>query len=405
MSSFEFSGIDAEGRRKTGRVEAPTRETALATLRGAGVRVTDIRAASEDLPFWKRDLLGGDRPGRKDVLAFLIDFSTLLGASLPVDKALKLSARQATKRMRPVVQSLTENVVAGRALSEAMRGHPQVFSPTAIEMVKAGEMTGTLSEIFERLAETSRRQEEMRSAVTSALIYPALLVVLSIVIIIVVVSSLLPSIAPLFDAPGVVAPLPIRLMQGAQRLIAEDWPVLCAGFIVLLAALVVWWRNAAARAWRNRLLRRTPLLGDLLIEIDVGRTCRVLAALVAARVSMPRALAVVESLPAGIAFRETLSAARYRLQEGARLADALEPMRADAPHMVDMIRTGEEVNRLDTMLLRVADFSEENARTRIDRLFTLLTPVITCVMGLVIGGLIMMIMTSILSINDLAATP
>ena len=182
--------------------------------------------------------------------------ATLLGANLPVDRALRLSCQQARPRMRPFVQALYDGVVAGRALSEAMRAHPGVFPVAAIEMVKAGEMTGTLAGIFARLAETSRRQEELRSAITSALIYPALLIGLSFIIIIVVVSSLLPSIAPLFDAPGVVAPMPIRLMKAAERLMAEDWPfLLAAGFATALGAFL-WWRNPKAQVWRNRMLRR-----------------------------------------------------------------------------------------------------------------------------------------------------
>lgn len=406
MSGFDYAGIDSEGRRKRGRIHAETREGAMSALKASGVRVIDIHAAvGGDLPFWQRDILGGDKPGRKDLLAFYLDIATLLGANLPVDRALRLSSKQARPRMRPVVQALLDGVVAGRDLSEAMRAHPTVFPATAIEMVKAGELTGTLAAIFARIAETTRRQEELRSAVTSALIYPALLIGLSVIIIVVVISSLLPSIAPLFDAPGVVAPAPIRLLKATERLVAEDWPLLLAASLAAMLCLFLWWRNPRAQAWRNRALRRAPLLGSLLADIDVGRTCRVLGALVAARVPLPRALAVVETLPAGLEFRSIVAEARRRIQEGARLADALEPLRNVAPQMIDMIRTGEEVNRLDDMLLRVADLSEENVRTKTDRLFTVLTPVITCIMGLVIGGLIMMIMTSILSINDLAGAP
>lgn len=405
MSFFEFAGIDRQGKRKRGRIQAESKEGALAALRASGIRVSQITPAHEALPFWKRDILGGNQPGRKDVLAFYQDFATLLGANLPVDRALRLSARQATPRFRPIQQSLVEGVVAGRSLSEAMRAHSGIFADAAIEMVKAGEMSGTLAAIFERIATTTRRQQELRSAVTSALIYPALLLTLSVVIVIVVVSSLLPSIAPLFDAPGVVAPLPIRLMTWTQTFMGENWALLAAAMLAVLIAAVVWWQRPSARIWRNRAVRRVPVLGALLMEIDVSRTCRVLGVLVGARVPLPRALAVVEHLPSDLAFQKLLGNARYRIQEGARLAAALEPLQNSAPQMLDMIRTGEEVNRLDDMLLRVADLAEDSARTKIDRLFTLLTPIITCIMGLVIGGLIMMIMTSILSINDLAATP
>ena len=245
----------------------------------------------------------------------------------------------------------------------------------------------------------------MQSAIVSALIYPALLLVMALGIIGLVVTSLLPSIAPLFDAPGVVAPAPIRFMKAAETFLSENGLLLAGASVAIGLALLVWWRRPQARAWRNRNVRRLPLLGGMLNEIDVGRVCRILGTLVAANVPLLHALRATVDLPGGHLFRETLALSHRRIQEGARLSDALSPLGKAAPQMLDMIRTGEEVNRLADMLLRAADLAEENVRTRIDRLFTVLTPVITCVMGLVIGGLIMSIMSAVLSVNDLAATP
>jgi general secretion pathway protein F len=402
MSEFKFTGIDRDGRKKQGRIAAENRDNAAVALRAAGVRVMSLDEAADDVPFWQRDLLGSEKPSRKEVIGFFNDLSALLGASLTVDKALRLSLRQATRRMRPVLSRLIESVVAGRALSDSMRTHDGVFDRAAIEIVRAGEVSGALAEVVANIAETMRRQEEMRSAIVSALIYPAILTVMALVIVVVTVSSLLPSIAPLFEAPGVVVPLPIQFLTFMETVIAEDWPLLLAASSVILIAAVAWWRNAAAKASRNRMWRRLPLLGAILTDIDVGRTCRILGTLVTARVPLPQALAVSENIPAGLAFRQTLGAARRSIQEGARLADALQPLHATAPRMIDMIRTGEEVNRLGEMLLRIADLADTAVKTKIDRLFTLLTPLITCFMGLVIGGLIMSIMGAILSVSDLA---
>jgi general secretion pathway protein F len=405
MTAFRFAAIDRAGQRKNGRLEAESRESALAELRAAGLRTLSIEQAEAVLPFWQRDILGGDKPTQRDVISFFQDFATLLGANLTVDRALRLSLRQASKRMQPVLQKILAEVVAGRAVSDAMRNQAGIFPDSSIEVVRAGELTGALAEVVARIAETMRRQQEMQSAITSALIYPALLLVMAFGIVLLVVTSLLPSIAPLFNAPGVVAPLPIRLLQGGQAFLEENWQMLTVGSVLCLIALVLWWRNAAMRAWRNRMWRRVPLIGGILNEIDAGRVCRILGTLVAARVPLPQALAVAQNMPNGIRYRQTLGSARQAIQEGARLADALAPLYATSPQMVDMIRTGEEVNRLADMLLRVADLAEDNVRTRIDRLFTLLTPVITIVMGLIIGGLIMSIMSAVLSINDLAAGP
>jgi general secretion pathway protein F len=405
MTAFRFAAIDRAGQRREGRLEAESRDSALAELRAAGLRTLSIEPADAVLPFWQRDLLGGDNPSQRDVIAFFQDLATLLGANLTVDRALRLSLRQASRRMRPILQKILEEVVAGRAMSDAMRAQGKIFPTAAIEVVRAGELTGTLAGVVARIAETMRRQQEMQSAITSALIYPALLVVMALGIVLLVVTSLLPSIAPLFNAPGVVAPLPIRLLQGADKFFSANWQMLLAASIISLAGMVMWWRNASAKMWRNRLWRRLPLIGGILNEIDTGRVCRILGTLVAARVPLPQALAVTETMPDGLFFKQTLASARRQIQEGARLADALAPLYSTSPQMVDMIRTGEEVNRLDDMLLRVADLAEDNVRTRVDRLFTLLTPVITIFMGVVIGGLIMSIMTAVLSVNDLAAGP
>lgn len=403
MTTFSFEGIDAAGRKQRGRLDAPTREHAAGQLRASGLRIVSITEASGDVPFWQRDIIGGNTPATEHVLTFFRDLATLLDANLTIDRALRLTLRQSGKQMRPVVQRMLDAVVAGRSLSDAMQAERGIFPEAAIETIRAGEMTGTLAGVTTQIAETLKRQEELRSTIVSALIYPSVLLVMAVGIIIVVMSSLLPALAPLFDAPGVTPPAPIRFVNALSALRDQYGVMLAVGSVAGLLLFALLWTRPGAKAWRNRAIRRLPLVGTLLNDVDTARVCRVLGTLVGARVPLPQALAATVNLPGGEDFRQALADARRRITEGARLADALLPLQKLSPQTLDMVRTGEEVNRLGEMLLRAADLAETGVRKRIDRLFTLLVPAITCVMGIIIGGLILSIMSAVLSVNDLAA--
>ncbi|KQT50848.1 hypothetical protein ASG43_06190 [Aureimonas sp. Leaf454] len=403
MTRFRFEVVDSAGRLRAGHVEAENRSEAAARAASGGRRLIKLAQAPETEPFWKRDILGG--PGRArpaDRLIFLKDLSTLLGAQLTVDRALRLAIRQAPARLRPILDAVLADVLSGVPLSKAFRRHPGAFPIETVEITAAGEISGSLGRVLADLVASLERREEIRRTVVSALIYPALLLAMALGIVGLVIGVLVPSLAPLFDQPGVETPAVLRLIQEVEALLAEGWPVIIAGLGAALSGLVAVWSRPGFGIAREKLLFRLPLLGPVLLGSEAARLCRVLGTLLGADVPVPAAIAAASLVPRSQTFRRVLAEAGRRIPEGARLAVALGGLEALSPVTLRMIATGEEVNRLGPLLMQAAHLHERALETRIGRLFAVMTPVITGCLGIVIGGLILSIMSAVFSVNDLA---
>ncbi|MBB3997048.1 type II secretion system F family protein [Aureimonas pseudogalii] len=400
MTHFRFEALDAKGLRRSGRVEAATRPEAMALAAAGGARVTRLEPVSSRTSLWTRDFGGG--ASRAHLLPILKDLSLLLGAGLTIDRSLRLVIRQAPDPVKPHLEAILADVLSGLALSRALARHPQLFPRDVIEVTAAGELTGTLSRVLSDLALSRARAEEIRRTVVSALIYPALLLTMALGIVGLVLAVLVPSLEPLFDQPDVAPPAIIALTRSLRGLLADRWPILLAGLLGAVGALAFAWRRPGFARAREDALFRAPLLGPVLVGIEMGRLCRILGTLLGAQVPLPAAIDAARQVPKSRAVRHAVSEAARRIPEGARLAAALSDLEPLSPMTLQMIATGEEVNRVPDMLMRAAELHEETVRTRIDRLFTVMTPLITALMGLVVGGLILSIMSAIFSVNDLA---
>lgn len=402
MSLYRFEGIDRQGCVRTGRVEAESRAKAMVLAGAGGLRVTRLDIARADDSIWTRDLFGTGKVARADVLTVVKDLATLIDAELTIDRALRLVIRQAPRSMTAILEAVLADVLAGLALSRALARHPKAFPRDVVEVTAAGELTGTLGPVLADLAISLSRAEEIRRTIVSALIYPALLLVMALGIVGLVVGVLVPSLEPLFDQPGIEPPAVIALTRAGEAFLAGYWPLLASGLALATGLLAMTWRRPGFAAAREALLFRLPLLGPVLVGIEAGRICRSLGTLLGARVPLPAALAATRLVPRRIAFRRAVDEAARRIPEGARLAGALSGLQTLSPLTLQMIATGEEINRVPDMLMRAAELHEEQVRLRIDRLFTAMTPLITALLGLVVGGLILSIMSAIFSVNDLA---
>ncbi|WP_244498337.1 type II secretion system F family protein [Aureimonas ureilytica] len=402
MTWFRFEALDERGMKRSGRVEADSRARATALAGAGGLRVLKVEPVAQKDSIWQRDLFGTGGVKRGELLAFVKDLATLLGAELTVDRALRLAIRQSPKALRPTLDKVLADVLSGISLSRVFARHPKIFPREVVEVTAAGELTGTLGKVLADLAVSLTRAEDIRRTVVSALIYPSLLFVMALGIVGLVVGVLVPSLEPLFDQPGVETPGVIALTRNLEALVTEHGLALALGLGGALAGLVALWRRPGFADWREGALLRAPLIGPVLIGIEAGRLCRTLGTLLGAEVGLPAAIAATRPVARRLVFRRALEDAARRIPEGARLAAALSKLEPVSPLTLQMIAVGEEVNRVPDMLIRAAELHEEAVETRIGRLFAVMTPVITGCLGLFVGGLILSIMSAIFSVNDLA---
>ncbi|WFT81432.1 type II secretion system F family protein [Methylobacterium sp. CB376] len=318
-----------------------------------------------------------------------------------MDRALRLVERQSPGALRPVLADVLQRVLAGASLSRAMAAHPQAFPREMVDGLRAGEATGTLGEVVATLTASLERRDAVRRHLASAMIYPALLILMGLGTLGMVIGVLVPALLPLFEGSGRPPPLAIRAAAGLGAFLAAWWVALLAGAGAACLALAAIWSDRGFARVRSRLALRLPVIGGIMIGIELGRICRVLGTLVTAQVPIPDAVAAARPLPRNAVVRAALDHAARCLTEGGGLAAGLAALRDYAPSTLTLIASGEQVNRLGPVLLHAAAMHEAQVRERIDRLLALFTPLVTVAIGGLIGGLIVSVMNAILSVGQL----
>jgi general secretion pathway protein F len=403
MASFQYQAYDARGTLARGRIEALSLQAATEGLWAQGLTAFELEHANESsAPWWQRELFGSS-VSRVDLVGFTREFATLAGAGIPLDDCLRILAeRMASRAARALIADVRQEVLNGATLSDALKQQRRIFSEDYINIVRAGEAAGALARVFDELAALLERRQELRSRVQSALVYPAILLALSVVSLAVIIGVLIPSIAPVFAQGGKPLPSAIQFFLGLQA----HWLNVLIG-IAIGGAAITWiaaisLRRPAVRLFIDRLKLTVPLAGALLLQQETARFSRTLGTLLRAGVPL---LQAATSACGGTANRH-LAAALDRtialVREGASLNRALDSETILPPIAVQMIAIGEEAGKLDHMLLTTAGMFEQQTQRTIDRLMTLLTPLLTIGIAGLVGSLILTVMNTILSINEIA---
>lgn len=405
MTLYRFEAFASAGHITDGVLEADSLPGALALLRQRGVspfRVEPAISASRRPPSavlstWRG--LGLEWRAR-----IIRQLATLLAAGITLDRALRILLSQSTGQAeRHVVESLIDKVSAGQSLSAALDTSAGQFKADEIGLIKAGEQSGSLVSVLEELSILLERRQQLRGTLASALIYPSFLLALAPISLIVIATVLVPNIAPLFENSNAAMPFALRAMIWASREFHENgllWglPIATSTFAIYLA-----FRNQAAYSKGQYLTGKLPVVRVIRKRSEASRICRTLGTLLRSGAALQSALSAVSEVASTNAARDRMLAVREAVSGGEKLATALKAVPSLDAYALQMIAIGEETNRLDAMLLHVADTEEKALSNYIDRRMTLLTPILTVAMGLFVGGIVMSIMRAILSVNDLVA--
>jgi general secretion pathway protein F len=404
MPTFRYDAYGSNGDLAQGSVEAASRTEARDALFARGLTAFRLEPAAETAtPWWQREVFASRRSLGTEVAALTRELATLVGAEIPVDQALRAVADQApAARMRAAASRLLADVLNGTALSDAMQRQGNVFDADYISVTRAGETSGTLGQVLGELADLLDRRLEIRAQVQSALVYPLILVAFSLVTVGIVVTVLVPSIASAFAEGGRPPPASVQLLLAIQ----SRWPeaLMGLGMAAVLGALgtiVVLKRPAVASAVDRQKLR-LPVVAGLVLHQETARFAHTLGTLLRAGVPLLQAADASCGAIRNRHLLDRMHRAIAMVREGARLHRALESQAALPPLALRMIAIGEEAGKLDRMLLRAAVVFEQQTKRSVDRLMTLLTPLLTLAMALLVGGLIVTVMNAILSINELA---
>lgn len=403
MPDFDYLAIDARGGERRGTVAAPSIEDARARLDQRRLYVVRLEpgsgATAERKPLFA---LTRRKLSAKELTLFTRQLATLVSVS-PLEEALRTISRQTEKpHVRTITGAVHAGVLEGRRMSDAMAREPKSFPPLYRAMVSAGESSGTLPVILERLAALLERQAQVRSKVLTAIAYPVVLAAVALFVVVALMMFVVPKVVEQFETVGQQLPLLTRIVIGASDLLVNWWWALIAA--AALIALVGWraLQDPGARLAFDRRLLTVPLIGRLTRDLHAARMARTLSTMVASRLPLLEGLVLTTGTIHNRALRVASEDIVEAIRGGGSLSAALRRAGVFPPLLVYLAASGEASGRLDAMLERAADYLEREFDGFTATALSLLEPAIIVVMGGLVAMIVLSILLPILQLETLA---
>jgi len=401
VTSFFFRAVASDGQLRTGTISAETDRWVAQELRRQGL--TPVYVGTEPKKSLELKLPWFSGGKRRDVLFLTQELSTLLNAGVPLDRAISITA-ELTERpaFRLLVQDVLRLVKGGKSLADSLAAHPEYFSELYVNMARAGEASGSLAPVFERLAEFERTRDDLRSYILSSMAYPALLSIVGVASILVLMNFVVPRFASVFEESRIEMPLPTKiLLEGSKFLQAYGW----IGITVIVATAVGMYsyvRTSAGRLWWDTLRLKIPVLGDALRKAETARFARAMGTLVSNSVPLVQSIGIAGATLNNRRIAGSLETVSSGVKRGEGIATPLKRAGQFPPLAAHLLSVGEETGQLDQMFNRMADIYDRDTRAAIRRFTSLFEPLVILVMGLVVGILILSMLLAIVSMNDVA---
>ena len=400
MPAFEYVAVDGHGRRQKGIISADSPRSARRELRLRDLMALDVNPVSETAA--KASRVRGGISEKQRVL-LVRQLSVLLQSGLPVEQALAAAAEDAsTPQSQRVLHAIKAEVTEGARLADAMSIAPKAFPPLVRSVVSAGEMSGRLGDVTERLATYLERSHQLRQKVQAALIYPAVLGVMAVGMIIAMMLFVVPRLVEQFDLFDADIPLITRIVIGMSETLKAHGIliglVLAIGIFLIVRAA----RLPVVRRAVDHYSLRMPIIGPLNRTVCAGRFARVFATLSGSGATVLEALAGAKGASGNLVFSNAADQIAERVREGGSFAGALKATGVFPPMMVHMVSSGEAGRDIPGMMTRAADFLDSEFETGSSTLLSLLEPLIIVVLGGIVGLIVLSVMLPILQLNTLA---
>ena len=405
MASFRYTAITPTGETTRGVIEAANEAAVIEQLRKQGhIPVRADPAAGGFLGgLLAMEFGGGARLSRQDVANLTRELSIMLGAGQDLARALRFLVDTAPNpRVRKVMDELRASVRDGTSFAVALARHPKSFPRLYIGLVRAGEAGGALAATLERLAVLLERERSLNATIQSAMIYPTLLVIAAIGAIALLLTQVLPQFVPLFEQNGAALPRPTQILIDLGNYATNYGLYALLGVVLLVLAIRQALTRPAVRLRADTLILHLPIIGRLAREALAARFSRTVGTLLINGMPLIAALEIVRDAIGNLAAVAAVEQATQSAKGGAGLSRPLGESRLFPVRLIYLLRLGEETAQLGQMALRAAEIHEENTRLGVQRLVSLLVPVITIMIGAAIAGIVASLLLAMLSLNDLA---
>ncbi len=390
MPAFEYKAVDRSGRSARGKLDAANEVDLELRLRKMGLDLITTRLLRSHSP-----TLASGNITRQDLITFCFDLEQISRAGIPILEGLRdLRDGMENPRFREVLTSVIEDIEGGKTMSQALAAFPRVFNTVFVSLIRAGELSGTLTEVFENLGGTLKWQDELISQTRRLLVYPALVFVVVLCVMLFLLLYLVPQVTALMKTMGLTLPLQTRVLIWLSDTTATYWPVLVLLPVIVASGInfMVRTNSRAHYLWDYAILR-LPVTGVILQKIILARFANFFALMYRSGITILDAVRTSEDIVANRVIAEGLQRAGQQINAGESLPEAFANLGMFPPLVIRMLRVGESTGALDVALMNITYFYNRDVRESVDKALKLLEPMLT----LILGGMLALVLFSVLT--------
>jgi len=388
---FTYSAKSIDGQIKSGKQEAKDKEELAAALRSQGFFLMSVEDGSEKKRFDISALLAKLNFFQKislvERIMFTRNLAVMIGAGLALNRALTVLKMQTTsKKFQAIIGQISDDIQAGKPFSESLNRHPNVFPDLYVSMVKIGETAGNLEEVLNNLAEQMKKDHDIVSRVKGALTYPAVILAVMLIVGYLMMTIVVPKLSAVFLELGADLPLSTKILITMSDIMKNYWYLAAGGAVVGVYLFRMFLKTSFGKRRLDELILKMPVIKNLSKQLNSARFCRTLSTLVDSGVPIVKALEILAHTMTNTLFSDSLKNAAEEIQKGKTLFNAMEKYSGLYPPLVtQMVAVGEETGSLTKVLIKLADFYEEEVNNITKNLSTIIEPVLMVIIGAAVG--------------------
>lgn len=397
MATFQYTAKDYNGRTVIGVVDAPNETDAAAILHNKAMVVVSMKEVKA------RQLhAAGAKVKLEDLVVFSRQLATMIDAGIPLVQALGILAEQVeNKALKNVVLTVRQDIEAGMSFCDALSKHPAVFSELFINMSRAGEASGMLDEVLDRLAAYLEKSASLQRKINSSLVYPAVVITMAVLITAVLLLKVVPTFKGIFEMLGGKLPLPTQILIMISDLFRKYFFFSLVAIGLLVFAFKKWVGTPKGRYQFDGFQLNVPVLGELFRKVAVAKFSRTFSTLVKSGVAVLNALDIVGKTSGNKVIEEAVSNCRIAVRDGESISQPLIRSKVFPPIVCRMIGVGEQTGQLEKMLSKIADFYDDQVDAAVSGLTSLIEPLVIAFLGIIIGGIVIALFLPIFKITEL----
>ncbi|MDR3607238.1 MAG: type II secretion system inner membrane protein GspF [Oligoflexia bacterium] len=400
---YDYKALSADGKPAKGIVEAESQKAARTKLKKQGLMVTGIteknstqRSSTSSVPFF------GGRVSGAEIAAMTRQLASLIKANIPLVEALTAMVDQTeNERLKVILSQVRQDVNEGSSFAKALATHPKVFDSIFVNMIEAGESSGTLGLVLLRLADLKEAQMRLRSKVIGGMTYPALMMGVAFVLMLGIFTFVIPQMQKIFTSMNKKMPPITALLMSLSEFIVSYWYLIALSVGLFLFFFLKFIRSAGGKPKWDAFKLTLPIMGPLIRLIAVTRFANTLGTLLSSNVPILAAMNIAKNLVGNVPIERAITDARENITEGQSIADPLRKSGQFPPMMIHMIAIGEKTGELPAMLKNIADTYEEQVNTKIDAMTSLLEPLMIIMMGGAVAVIVLAVFVPLLDISNI----